>query len=89
MAEKPQAVNKPAPPMVTVAKKGKKTIKGTSGAYSEITVKVAGRTYTTVSNSRGKWSVKINRKLKKGNVVKAYVTNSQSVKSKTVVYKVK
>lgn len=89
VVENPQEVNRPAPPMVTVARRGKKTVKGTSGAYSEITVKVAGRKYTTVSNGKGKWSVKINRKLKKGNVVKAYVTNSQSVKSKTVVYKVK
>lgn len=82
-------VSKPASPMVTVAKKGKKVVKGTSDAYLKITVKVAGKVYSTVSDGQGKWSVKISKKLKKGNVVKVYVTNTQSVKSKTVSYKVK
>ncbi len=33
--------------------------------------------------------MKVSKKLKKGNVVKVFVTNTQSVNSKTVSYKVK
>lgn len=82
-------INKPAAPMITVAKRGKKVVKGTAGAHSEITVKVAGKEYSTISGSKGHWSVKLSKKLNKGNVVKAWVTNSLSVRSKVVSYKVK
>lgn len=81
--------NKPAAPTVTVARRGKKVVKGTAGAHLKITVKVAGKEYSTVSDSKGKWSVKVSKKLKKGNVVKAWVTNSQAVRSKVVSCKVK
>jgi len=80
---------KPTAPVITVAKRGKKTVKGTSAAYAKVTVKVAGKVYNTVSDGNGKWSVKVSKKLKKGNVVKVFVTNTQSVNSKTVSYKVK
>lgn len=81
--------NKPAVPVITVAKRGKKIVKGTADAYLRITVKVAGKEYSTISGSKGHWSVKLSKKLKKGNVVKAWVTNSMSVRSKVVSYKVK
>lgn len=80
---------KPTAPVVTVAKKGKKIVKGTSAAYAKVTIKVAGKVYNTVSDGNGKWSVKLGKKLKRGNVVKVFVTNTQSVNSKTVSYKVK
>lgn len=80
---------KPTAPVVTVAKKGKKIVKGTSAAYAKVTIKVAGKVYNTVSDGNGKWSVKLCKKLKRGNVVKVFVTNTQSVNSKTVSYKVK
>lgn len=80
---------KPTAPVITVAKRGKKTVKGTSAAYAKVTVKVAGKVYNTVSDGNGKWSVKVSKKLKKGNIVKVFVTNTQSVNSKTVSYKVK
>ncbi len=80
---------KPTAPVVTVAKKGKKIVKGTSAAYAKVTIKVAGKVYNTVSDGNGKRSVKLCKKLKRGNVVKVFVTNTQSVNSKTVSYKVK
>lgn len=67
---------KPTAPVITVAKRGKKTVKGTSAAYAKVTVKVAGKVYNTVSDGNGKWSVKVSKKLKKGNVVKVFVTNT-------------
>ncbi|MCI9077701.1 MAG: hypothetical protein HFH68_02090 [Lachnospiraceae bacterium] len=81
--------SKPIAPAVTVAKRGKKTVKGTSAAYAKVTVKVAGKVYNTVSDGNGKWSVKLGKKLKKGNVVKVYITGTQTVNSNTVSYKVK
>ncbi len=50
---------------------------------------MAGKVYNTVSDGNGKWSVKLGKKLKRGNVVKVFVTNTQSVNSETVSYKVK
>lgn len=81
--------SKSTAPAVTVAKRGKKTVKGTSAAYAKVTVKVAGKVYNTVSDGNGKWSVKLGKKLKKGNVVKVYITGTQPVNSNTVSYKVK
>ena len=37
---------KPTAPVITVAKRGKKTVKGTSAAYAKVTVKVAGKYIT-------------------------------------------
>lgn len=80
---------KPAAPKIKTAKKGTKVVKGTCGANLKVTVKVGSKSYSTVSNSKGNWTVKLSKKLKSGNKVKAFVTNSKSVKSSTVTYKVK
>lgn len=80
---------KPAAPKIITAKKNAKVIKGTADANLKITVKVGSKSYTTVSSSKGNWTVKLAKKLNKGNTIKAYATNSKSVKSGTTTYKVK
>lgn len=81
--------SKPAKPKITTAKKGTKVVKGTADANLKITVKINKKSYTAISNAKGKWTVKLRKKLKKGNKIKAFATNSNSVKSATATYKVK
>lgn len=83
------APSKPSTPKVTKAKKGTKVVKGTSDANLKITVKVNKKSYTAISNAAGKWTVKVAKKLKKGNKIKVFATNSSSVKSATATFKVK
>lgn len=89
LEEPAPAIEKPANPKITTAKKGTKLVKGTATAGLKITVKINKKTYTTISGTNGKWSVKLNKKLKKGNKIKAFASNSNAVKSATATYKVK
>lgn len=89
LEEPAPVIEKPAKPKITKAKKGTKVVKGTAASGLKITVKINKKTYTAISNAKGKWNIKLNKKLKKGNKIKAFAANSNGIKSATLTYKVK
>ena len=72
----------------TKYKKNTKVIKGIATPKAKIVLTVKGKKYTTVVSNKGNFSVKLKKKLKKGNIIKVYAKLA-GVKSKTVKYKVK
>lgn len=82
-------VKAPAAPKIKTAKKNTKVINGTSKAKLKVYVKYNGKTYKTTANSKGKWTVKVNKKLTAKAKITAYVKNANGAKSKTTSYKVK
>ena len=63
-------------------------VKGIATPKAKIVLTVNGKKYTTVVSNKGNFSVKLKKKLKKGNIIKVYAKLA-GVKSKTVKYKVK
>ena len=72
----------------TKYKKNTKVVKGIATPKAKIVLTVNGKKYTTVVSNKGNFSVKLKKKLKKGNIIKVYAKLA-GVKSKTVKYKVK
>lgn len=81
-------VKKLTAPMLTSYKKGKKVIKGTSLKKSKVTVTVGSKKYTVKASKKGKFTVKLKKKLKKGTVIKVYASKSGYATSMTRTYKV-
>lgn len=75
-------------PALTSYKKGKKVIKGTSLKKSKVTVTVGSKKYTVKTNKKGKFTVKLKKKLKKGTVIKVYASKSGYITSTIRTYKV-
>lgn len=69
-------------------KRGSKKITGTAVKKSTVKIKIGKKTYSTKTNKKGRFSLKLKNKLKKGQKVTVYVIKGK-VKSKTVTYKVK
>lgn len=69
-------------------KKGTKVVKGTAKAGSLVVLKVGNKTYTVKVSKKGKFTVKLKKKLKKGQKITAYAKlagwkNSKKVSKKT------
>ncbi len=79
----------PSSPKITVSTKNSKKISGTGLAEAKIYVVVDGKTYTGTVGKNGKWTITTNTTLKKGTVIKAYVTNAAGTKSNTTSVTVK
>lgn len=79
----------PSKPKITSAKRNAKVVKGSAQKYMKVTIKIGSKSYTVTADKKGKWTLKLSKKLKKGTVIKAYAKNSAKKKSKTCTYKVK
>ena len=79
----------PSKPKVTSAKRNAKVVKGSAQKYMKVTIKIGSKSYTVSADKKGKWTLKLSKKLKKGTVIKVYAKNSANKKSKTCTYKVK
>ncbi|MDE6432757.1 MAG: hypothetical protein K2L07_00835 [Lachnospiraceae bacterium] len=75
-------------PKLKSYKAGSKKITGTAVKGAKVTVKVGKKTYTATAK-KGKFTVKLKSKLKKGTTIKVKATKSGYKASKTVTYKVK
>lgn len=75
-------------PKLTKYKRNTKTIKGKAAKGSTVKITVGKKKYSVVAK-KGTFSVKLKKKLKKGNKIKVYVVKSGYTKSRTVTYKVK
>ncbi len=70
-------------------KKGTKLVKGTAKAGSQVVLKVAKKTYTVKVSKKGKFTVKLKKKLKKGQKITVYAKLARFKNSKKVSKKVK
>lgn len=70
-------------------KKGSKVVKGTAKPGSRVVLKVAKKTYTVKVCGKGKFTVKLKKKLKKGQKITAYAKLAGYKNSKKVSKKVK
>lgn len=70
-------------------KKGTKLVKGTAKAGSQVVLKVGKKTYTVKVSGKGKFSVKLKKKLKKGQKITVYAKLAGFKNSKKVSKKVK
>lgn len=75
-------------PVVKTYKRNSKKITGTAIKGSTVYAKIKNKTYTAKVNSKGKYTIKVN-KLKKGTSIKIYIKDSYGNKSTTVTKKVK
>lgn len=75
-------------PKVKTAKKNTKLVKGTAKKGLTVQVTYGGKTYKKKLTSSS-YSIKLNKKLSKGSVVKVKVVDTYGNYSKTVTYKVK
>lgn len=83
-----KTVKKLAAPKLKSYKAGAKKITGTAVKGAKVTVKVGKKSYT-VTAKKGKFTIKLKNKLKKGTSIKVKATKSGYTASKTVTYKVK
>lgn len=81
-------LTKPAAPKLTVYKRGTKVVKGKAVKKASIILKVGSKKYTAKTNTKGKFTIKLKTKLKKGNKLKVYVVKN-GTQSISKVYKVK
>ena len=70
-------------------KKGTKVVKGTAKAGSQIVLKVGKKTYTVKVSKKGKFTVKLKKKLKKGQKITVYAKLAGFKNSKKVSKKAK
>ncbi len=82
------SVKKLKTPVLTSYKKGKKVIRGTSVKKSRVTVTVGAKKYTVKANKKGKFKIKLKKKLKKGTIIKVYASKSGYTTSNTGTYRI-
>lgn len=70
-------------------KKGTKLVKGTAKAGSQVVLKVGKNTYTVKVSKKGKFTVKLKKKLKKGQKITVYAKLARFKNSKKISKKVK
>lgn len=76
-------------PKLTSYKRGAKVVKGTSIKKAKITLQVGKKKYSSKANAKGKFTIKLKGKLKKGTKLTLFATKSGFTKSSAKVYKVK
>lgn len=82
------SIKKLKTPTLTSYKKGRKIIKGTALKKSKVTVTVGAKRYTVKADKKGKFTVKLKKKLKKGTVIRVYAAKSGYVTSAAGTYKI-